>query len=156
MHSNSESLSNTINIKNKKARYEYFLTDEFTAGIQLTGTEIKSIRAGKTSIAEAYCTFIKNELFIRNMHISEYIEGSYNNHDPKRDKKLLLTKKELKKIATKTVEKGLTIVPLRLYISDSGFAKIEIAIGRGKKYFDKRDTIKSKDIQRDMDRGERY
>ncbi|MCF8297225.1 MAG: SsrA-binding protein SmpB [Saprospiraceae bacterium] len=149
-------MANKINIKNKKAAYAYFLTDEFTAGIQLTGTEIKSIRAGKVSIAEAYCTFIKDELFIRSMHISEYTEGSYNNHDPKRDRKLLLTKKELKKIATKTVEKGLTIVPLRLYISENGFAKIEIAIGRGKKYFDKRDTIKSKDIQRDMDRGERY
>ncbi|MFC2111080.1 SsrA-binding protein SmpB [Bacteroidota bacterium] len=149
-------MSNRINIKNKKARYEYFLSDEFTAGIQLSGTEIKSIRAGKTSIAEAYCTFIKDELFIRNMHIAEYTQGSYNNHDPKRDRKLLLTKRELKKIAAKTVEKGLTIIPIRLYISESGFAKIEIAIGRGKKYFDKRDTIKSKDIQRDLDRGDRY
>jgi len=149
-------MGNTINIKNKKAHFEYFLIDEYSAGLQLTGTEIKSIRAAKASIAEAYCVFINNELFIRNMHISEYSHGSNNNHEPKRDRKILLTKKELKKIATKTIEKGLTIIPTLLYINEKGLAKIDISIARGKRYYDKRESIKLKDIKRDVDRKENY
>jgi len=149
-------MGNTINIKNKKAHFEYFLIDEYSAGLQLTGTEIKSIRAAKASIAEAYCVFVDNELFIRNMHISEYSHGSDNNHEPKRDRKILLTKKELKKIATKTIEKGLTIIPTLLYINEKGLAKIDISIAKGKKYYDKRESIKLKDIKRDVDRKENY
>jgi len=147
-------MGNIINIKNKKAHFEYFLVDEYSAGLQLTGTEIKSIRAAKASIVEAYCVFVDNELFIRNMHISEYSHGSGNNHEPKRDRKLLLTKKELKKIATKTIEKGLTIIPTLLYINENGLAKIDISIAKGKRYYDKRESIKLKDIKRDVDRKE--
>jgi SsrA-binding protein len=141
-----------IEIKNKKAWYEYFLLEEFTAGMVLTGSEIKSIREGKASIAEAYCFLDKGELFIRNMHITEYHHGGYSNHDPKRDRKLLLTRRELKKLTVKTVEKGLTIIPLLLFISEKGHAKVKISIARGKKFFDKRDSIKSKDIERDSHR----
>lgn len=145
-------MANTVNIKNKKASFEFFLIEKFTAGIQLTGTEIKSIRDSKASIAEAYCLFVNNELFIRNMHISEYTYGTYNNHEPRRDRKLLLTKRELKKLSNKLKEQGMTIVPLYLFINDKGFAKIEISLAKGKKQFDKRETIKGKDIQREMDR----
>ena len=145
-------MSNTINIKNKKAAFEYFLMEEFTAGIQLTGTEIKSIRAGKASITEAYCTFIGNELFVRNMHVAEYTMGSYNNHEPKRDRKLLLTRRELRKIFNKITEKGLTIIPSLLYIDEKGLAKLTIVIAKGKKLYDKRETLKHKDQQRDIDR----
>jgi SsrA-binding protein len=141
-----------VEIKNKKAWYEYFLLEEFTAGMVLTGSEIKSIREGKASIAEAYCFLDKGELFIRNMHITEYHHGGYSNHDPKRDRKLLLTRRELKKLTVKTVEKGLTIIPLLLFISEKGHAKVKISIARGKKFFDKRDSIKSKDIERDSHR----
>ncbi len=148
-------MSNTINIKNKKAAFEYFLMEEFTAGIQLTGTEIKSIRAGKASITEAYCTFIGNELFVRNMHVAEYTMGSYNNHEPKRDRKLLLTRRELRKIFNKITEKGLTIIPSLLYIDEKGLAKLTIAIAKGKKLYDKRETLKHKDQQRDIDRETR-
>ena len=139
-------MSNTINIKNKKAAFEYFLMEEFTAGIQLTGTEIKSIRAGKASITEAYCTFIGNELFVRNMHVAEYTMGSYNNHEPKRDRKLLLTRRELRKIFNKITEKGLTIIPSLLYIDEKGLAKLTIAIAKGKKLYDKRETLDRKSV----------
>lgn len=145
-------MSNTINIKNRKAAFEFFLMEEFTAGIQLTGTEIKSIRAGKASITEAYCTFIGNELFVRNMHVAEYTMGSYNNHEPKRDRKLLLTRRELRKIFNKITEKGLTIIPSLLYIDEKGLAKLTIVIAKGKKLYDKRETLKHKDQQRDIDR----
>ena len=141
-----------IEIKNKKAWYEYFLLEEFTAGIVLTGSEIKSVREGKASIADAYCILKDGELFIRNMHISEYVHGGYANHDPKRERKLLLSKREIKRLIVKTVEKGLTIIPLLLFISDNGYAKIKISIARGKKFFDKRDTIRSRDIERDSHR----
>lgn len=141
-----------LNIKNKKASYEYTFLEKFTAGIQLTGTEIKSIRDSKVSIAEAYC-FIKNgELFIKGMHIAEYDPGSYNNHDPLRERKLLLNKIELKKLEKKLKNKGLTIVPLRMFINDNGYAKLEIALSQGKKIHDKRDSLKEKDLKRDMDR----
>ncbi len=145
-------MANKINIKNKKASFEYFLLERFIAGIVLTGTEIKSIRRGKVSIAEAYCVFVKDELFIRNMHIAEYEYGTYNNHEPKRDRKLLLTRKELKKLKAKLDEKGLTLIPTFMFINDKGLAKIEIALAKGKKLFDKRDTLKQKDFKREIER----
>ena len=120
----------------------------------LTGTEIKSIRAGKANLADSYCSFINNELWVHNIHISEYANGSYNNHDPKRDRKLLLNRKELKKIASKLNERGVTIIPTRMWINENGYAKLDIAIARGKKMFDKRDSIKEKDQRRAAARGE--
>ncbi len=141
-----------IEIKNKKASFEYFLVEEYAAGIMLTGTEIKSIRAGKASISEAYCVFIGNELFVRNMHISQYSHASFRNHEPKRDRKLLLTARELKKLKTRIEERGFTLVPVLLYINEKGLAKLDIALARGKKKYDKRESIKEKDVQRDLDR----
>jgi SsrA-binding protein len=141
-----------LNIKNRKASFEYQLLMQLTAGIMLTGTEIKSIRAGKANIADAYCTFVKEELYVRNMHIQEYEMGNIFNHEPKRDRKLLLNKTELSKLRGKMKDKGFTIVPLQMFLSESGFAKLEIALARGKKLFDKRESLKDKDIQRDMAR----
>ncbi len=141
-----------VNIKNRKASFEYNFIDKYEAGIQLTGTEIKSIRESDANIADAFCTFFNGELFVRNMHISPYKEGTYNNHEPKRDRKLLLSKKELKKLLVKLKDKGLTIVPLRLYIAESGYAKLEIALAKGKKNYDKREDLKTKDAKREMDR----
>jgi len=145
-------MSEGIRIKNKKAYYQYSLEDKYLAGIQLTGTEIKSIRTGKVSLAESYCSFIKDELFVINMHIAEYIMGTIYNHEPKRDRKLLLTRRELKKLAIKTKEKGYTIIPTLLFINDRGLAKLEIALAKGKKFYDKREDIKQKDIKRELDR----
>ena len=150
MHSMSQ---NKINIKNKKASYQYFLMDKLVAGIQLRGTEIKSIRDGKVSLSESFCVFIGDELFVRDMHISEYSLGTYNNHEPKRDRKLLLTSRELKKLQTKVQEKGLTIIPTFMFINDRGLAKIEIALAKGKHLYDKREDIKKKDIKRDIERA---
>jgi SsrA-binding protein len=141
-----------ISIKNKRASYEYFLEEKYVAGIQLTGTEIKSIRYGKATITESYCLFIKDELFVREMHISEYKLGTHYNHEPKRDRKLLLTKRELKKMRTKINEKGYTLVPTLLFINEKGFAKLEIALAKGKHTYDKRASIKDKDVKRDLDR----
>lgn len=147
-------LKKNIEIKNKKANFEYHILQSFEAGIVLKGTEVKSVREGKANINEAYCMFDKNgELWIKNMHISEYKLGSYYNHEPKRDRKLLLKKSELKKLHRKVMEKGLTIVPLRLYISERGLVKVEIALAQGKKAFDKRHSIKEKDMKRE---GSRY
>ena len=146
-------MANKINIRNKKASFEFFLLEKFICGMVLTGTEIKSIRAGKASINEAYCTFVENELFVRNMNISEYEYGTYNNHEPKRDRKLLLSRRDLNKLKSKLEEKGLTLIPTFLFINDRGFAKLEIALARGKKLYDKRETLKQKDVQREMDRG---
>ena len=137
---------------NRKAKYEYAFLDEFTAGIQLFGTEIKSIRNKDVSIAEGYCTFIGDELFILNMHIAHYEQGTYNNHEPKRQRKLLLNKNELKKLQAKLKDKGLTIIPTRLFISNNGHAKLNIALAKGKKIHDKRDSIKDKDSKREIDR----
>jgi len=148
-------MANSIEIKNKRAYYEYFISDEITAGIMLTGTEIKSIRNGKVNIADAYCTFVGDELFIRNMYIAEYAYGSYNAHEPRRDRKLLLTERELRKYHTKIKDKGLTIIPLRVFINERGLAKLDIALAKGKKLYDKRASIKDKDVKRDMER-ERY
>ena len=138
-------IANNINIKNRKASFEFSFLEKYTAGIQLTGTEIKSIRNGKASIGEAYCVFIKEELWVRNMHIDEYTQGTYYNHAPKRDRKLLLNKSELRKLELKIKDKGLTIIPLALFINSKGFAKLEIALAKGKKLFDKRDDIKKRD-----------
>ncbi len=146
-------MAGKINIRNKKAGFEYFLLEKFIAGIVLTGTEIKSIRAGKASINEGYCAFVGDELFVKNMHIAEYEYGTYNNHEPKRDRKLLLNARELRKLKTKLAEKGLTLIPTFLFINERGLAKLEIALGKGKKLYDKRETLKKKDVQREIDRN---
>lgn len=141
-----------VNIQNKKARFEYELIDIYTAGMQLLGTEIKSVRQGKASIAEAYCYIHDGELWIKSMNIAEYAFGNINNHDPNRERKLLLNKHELDKIEKKLKDQGVTIVPLKVFLNKRGLAKIEIAVARGKKLYDKRQSIKEKDIKRDMDR----
>jgi SsrA-binding protein len=139
-------------IKNKKATYEYFLLDDYVAGIQLVGTEIKSIREGKASLVDSFCSFSGEELFLNNSHISEYKYGNQFNHEPKRPRKLLLTKKELKKIKRKITEKGLTIIPVNMFINKQGFCKVTISIAKGKKLYDKRESLKAKDIKRDLER----
>ena len=142
-----------IHIKNKKARFEYELLEEYTAGIVLTGTEIKSIRNSKASIAESFCEFNeRGELFTVNMHIEEYAFGTRYNHRPKAQRKLLLNKKELKELKREVQNTGLTIVPLNLFITDKGYAKLRIALAKGKKLYDKRETIKDRDNKRDLDR----
>ncbi|MEO2100155.1 MAG: SsrA-binding protein SmpB [Flavobacteriaceae bacterium] len=146
-------MQKNVNIQNKRARFEFELIDEYTAGIVLTGTEIKSLRNSKASIAESFCEFNeKGELFTVNMHIEEYAFGTRFNHRPKAQRKLLLNKKELKKLHKEVKNSGLTIVPLRLFINDKGFAKIRIALARGKKLYDKRETIKDRENKRDLDR----
>jgi SsrA-binding protein len=142
-----------VSIKNKKAGHEYFLQQEITAGIQLTGTEIKSIRDGKASIVDAYCAFKGNELFVINMHIAEYTYGTYNNHEPKRERKLLLTKRELNKLQIKVKERGFTIIPTLLFINEKGLAKLTIALARGKHHYDKREDLKTKDHKREIERS---
>ena len=141
-----------IIIKNKKASHDYEFLEKFIAGIQLSGTEIKSIRLGKATIADSYCFLNKGELFIKGMHIAEYWWGNLNNHDPLRERKLLLTKRELRKIERKIKETGLTIIVLKVFINDRGLAKAEIAISKGKKEYDKRETLRRKDATREMDR----
>ena len=145
-------MSSSIDIKNKKAKFEFEFIEVYTAGIQLMGTEIKSIRNNKASIAEAYGVIIKNELFIRNMYIGQYENGTHYNHEDKRDRKLLLNKPELLKIQKKLKNKGLSIVPTKLFISKNGWCKINIALAKGKKTHDKREDLKSKDAKREMDR----
>jgi SsrA-binding protein len=137
-------------IRNRQAYYEYFIEDKFDAGMVLTGTEVKSLRAGKASFNDAYCYINKGELYIKSLHIAEYSHGTVNNHDPIRERKLLLNKRELKKIESKIKEKGITVVPLRIFFSEKGLAKIEIGLGKGKKLYDKRETIKQRDTQREM------
>lgn len=141
-----------VNIKNKKARFDYEIIDTFTAGMVLTGTEIKSIREGKANLTDSYCVVDHGEIWVKGMHISEYFYGSYNNHMVKRDRKLLLNKKEIAKISKSAAEPGYTIVPLRIFISEKGYAKLVIGIGRGKKQYDKRQTIKEREDKRNMDR----
>ena len=142
-----------IVIKNKKATFEYEIIESLTAGIQLVGTEIKSIRSGKANLTDSYCQFLNNELWVKNMHISEYELGTCNNHIAKRDRKLLLQRRELQKWQRKIKETGLTIIPLKLFLNEKGLAKLEIALCRGKKIYDKRESIREKDNQREMDRN---
>jgi len=145
-------MGNIITIKNKKAWHEYFLVEQFTAGIVLVGTEIKSVREGKVNLTDSYCAFTGNELYLLNAHISEYKYGNQFNHIAKRARKLLLNRRELKKILGKTREKGLTIVPIELFINENGFCKVTIAIAKGKKIYDKRESLKTKDNLRQMER----
>ncbi len=141
-----------VYIKNKPATFEYAIEDRLTAGIMLTGSEIKSVRNGKVSFNDSYCFFHDGELWIKSLHIAEYVNAGYAGHDPVRERKLLLTKKELAKWAYKMKEKGLTIIPLSMYINDNGYAKVELGLGRGKKLHDKRESIKSRDAEREMKR----
>ena len=141
-----------INIKNRKVTFEYELIERLVAGMKLVGTEIKSIRNGKANLSDSYCQFYNGELFVKNLHISEYEMGTHYNHEAKRDRKLLLNRKELQKFEKKVKESGFTIVPVRLFINDRGLAKLEIALARGKKVYDKRETLKQKDAKREIDR----
>jgi len=145
-------MSSKVNIKNRKASFEYQFIDKYIAGIMLLGTEIKSIRDNKASISDAHCVFIDNELFVKNLHIAEYSNGGKNNHEPKRKRKLLLNKQELSKMIGKVKEKGMAIIPIRLFINEKGIAKLEIALAKGKKIYDKRESIKEKDQKRDIAR----
>lgn len=145
-------MANRINIRNKKAFHDYEILEKYVAGLQLQGTEIKSIRLGKVSLVESYCIFQDNELYVRGIQIADYAWGSYNNHIPGRDRKLLLNRHELKKLHRKVRTSGLTIAALRIFLSGSGFAKLEIGLAKGKKEYDKRETIKRKDTQRQMER----
>ena len=143
----------SVEIKNKKASFEYEFIERFTAGIVLCGTEIKSVRSGKASLVDCYCYFINGELYVRNMNISEYWWGTVNRHEPRRDRKLLLTKRELRKLERAIKEKGLTIVPTKLFIADNGYAKLIIALAKGKREFDKRQSIREKDMRRESERN---
>ena len=142
-----------VNIKTKKAAFEYFFIETFTAGIVLTGTEIKSIRAGKASLVDSYCYIVNEEMWVRSMSVSPYFYGSYNNHEMKRDRKLLLTKREIRRLESATKQTGYTIVPLLVFIDQNGRAKMDIALCKGKKAFDKRQTLKEKEDRREMDRA---
>src|SRR6476620_5426073 len=147
-----ERFSKTVNIQNRQARFEYEILDKYTAGIVLTGTEIKSIREGKVTLQDGYCYFNNGELFVKGVNISPYAQGTHYNHEATRERKLLLKRSEIKKLEGKIEEQGLTLIPTRLFINDRGFAKIEIALGRGKKLHDKRDSIKERDAKRELDR----
>jgi SsrA-binding protein len=147
-------MENKIVSKNKKASFQFEIIETFVAGIKLTGSEIKSIRQGKINFVDSYCVFIGTELFIRGLHIAEYSHGGYANHVPVHDRKLLLNKTELNRIQKKVKEKGFTIVPLSCFLTEKGWAKLEIAISRGKKLYDKRESIKKKDSKRDSDRAQ--
>jgi SsrA-binding protein len=141
-----------MEIKNRSAYFEYYIDDKYIAGIMLTGTEVKSLRAGKASFNDSYCIFNKDELWIKSFHIAEYSHGTVNNHDPLRERKLLLQARELKKLQAKIKEKGYTIVPLRLFFNEKNLAKVEIGLGKGKKLHDKRESIKQRDTEREMKR----
>ena len=142
-----------VNIKNKKASFEYFFVDEFTAGIVLTGTEIKSIRMGKASLVDSYCYIHNGEIWVKGMNVSPYFYGSYSNHNSKRERKLLLNKREINKLDEASKTPGYTIVPILLFIDDKGRAKLDIALAKGKKVYDKRQTMKEKEDRREMDRA---
>ena len=142
-----------VNIKNKRASFDYELVDTYQAGIVLTGTEIKSIRLGKASLVDTFCFFNNGELWVKNMYIAEYFYGTYNNHQARRDRKLLLTKKELQKIQRLSKESGFSVIPTKIYISDKGLAKIIVAVAKGKKVYDKRESIKEREDKRQMDRA---
>lgn len=148
-----EKISNNIQVKNKRATFDYELLEAFTAGIVLTGTEIKSIRLGKVSLVDTFCLLVRGELWVKNMYIAEYFYGTYNNHNARRDRKLLLNRKELHKIDGAVHASGFTIVPTSLFINEKGLAKLVIAIARGKKEYDKRDSLRERDDWREMDRA---
>ncbi|MBO5540938.1 MAG: SsrA-binding protein SmpB [Muribaculaceae bacterium] len=152
MVQNNKQHSNNINIKNRKATFDYEILETFTAGIVLTGTEIKSLRQGKAGLTDTYCMVENHELWVKNMYIAEYSYGSYNNHTTHRDRKLLLTRKEINKIAKAAEQPGYSVVPLRIFINERGLAKMVIAIARGKKLYDKRQTIKEREDKRNLDR----
>lgn len=139
-------------IKNRSAYHDFFIEDKYDAGMVLTGTEVKSIREGKVSFVDSFCIFHKGELWVKNMHIAEYRFGTTNNHLAVHDRKLLLNKKELHKLENKMKEKGFTIVPLRIFFNENGYAKLEIGLGKGKKFFDKRETIKKRDVEKEIKR----
>lgn len=141
-----------INIKNRRATFDYEISDKFTAGIVLTGTEIKSIRQGKASLADTYCVIDRGEVWVKGMYIAEYFQGSYNNHVTRRDRKLLLTRKEIAKLSKAADNPGYTIVPLRVFLSERGYAKMVIGVGRGKKSYDKRQSIREREDKRQLDR----
>lgn len=145
-------ISNTVNIENRRARFDYQFLDKFVAGMVLKGTEIKSIREGKASLTESFCYLRNGELFIKGMNIAGYSRASFANHDPVRERKLLLTSTELKKLENRLKDQGLTVVPVRLFINENGYAKLEIALAKGKKLFDKREDIKQRDIERELNR----
>ena len=145
-------LSNTINIEKRRARFDYQFLDTLVAGLVLKGTEIKSIREGKEGLSDSYCYFRNDELFVKNLHISEYADASFYQHEALRERKLLLSRQELNKLLKKVKDQGLTVIPTRLFINDKGFAKMEIALAKGKKLYDKRDDIKKRDIEREMNR----
>jgi len=149
-------LQSNISIKNRKASFEYEIIERFVAGMVLVGTEIKSIRQGKVNLTDSYCQFLNGELYVKSLHISEYELGTCNNHIAKRDRKLLLNRKELQKLDKKVKESGLTIVPTKLFVNSKGLAKLEIALARGKKTYDKRESLKLKDAKRDIDRMMKY
>ncbi len=144
---------NDINIKNRRASFDYEFIEEYNAGIILTGTEIKSVRAGKASLVDSYCYFDKGELWVKGIHIAEYRLGTYYNHEEKREHKLLLTRKELRKLERNVKETGLTIVPTKMFLTEKGWVKLRIALARGKKEYDKRESLKLKDAKKDMDRA---
>lgn len=148
--------TNTVNIRNKRATFDYEILDTFTAGLVLTGTEVKSLRAGKAGLTDTFCIFDKGELWVKNAYIAEYFYGTYNNHNAHRDRKLLLSRKELRGLANDSKEPGLTIVPLRIFFNDRGFAKMDIALCKGKKQFDKRESIKDQESKRELDRARKH
>jgi SsrA-binding protein len=141
-----------VEIKNRSAYFEYFIDDKYTAGIVLLGTEVKSLREGKASFNDSYCMVHKGEVWLKSFHIAEYTHGTDNNHDPLRERKLLLQKREIKKIEGKLKEKGYTLIPLRLFFSEDRYVKVEIGLAKGKKLHDKRESIKQKDVEREMKR----
>jgi SsrA-binding protein len=148
----SEKIVKKVDIKNRRASFEYFFLESYTAGLALTGTEIKSIRQGKVNFQDAYCLFMDGELYLRSLHISPYTEGTHYNHDPLRDRKLLLTKRELRKLNESLKDQGVTIIPVRLFTTERGFAKLHIALAKGKKLYDKRETIKERDVKRETEK----
>jgi SsrA-binding protein len=146
-------MKDTPVIINRRAKFEYLFLQKLDAGIMLTGTEVKSLRLGNANLSDAYCLFHRNELILKKMYIAEYEQGNIHNHEPRRDRKLLLKKQELRKLEKKMNEKGLTIIPYKVYFNDRGLAKIEIALAKGKKIYDKRESIKDRDMKRDVERN---
>jgi SsrA-binding protein len=152
MAKDKDRIKKTVNIQNRRASYEYAFLAKYTAGIMLTGTEIKSVREGNVNLTDGFCVFLREELWLNQIHIAKFTEGTYNNHEPTRPRKLLLNKKEINQLLKKSQEQGVTIIPTRLFINDRGFAKVEIALAKGKKLYDKREDIKERDVKREMQR----